>query len=242
MKNLKLFTLLFLGSIAFSSCLEMFGEGIEGSGNVISSTKSEIKGFTKVAVATGINATIKIGDKENVEIEADDNLMELVVVEVNGDELNIYMKENYHNAKKLNAYITATSLEAVKTSSAGRIVVEDNVEVETFSGNASSGGNIRLNGLSATNISFETSSAGNINVEAGTTTDLNIGVSSGGVINAFDLETQNCEARASSGGNARINVVKSLKAEASSGGNIRFKGNPTMNGINTSSGGNISQD
>ncbi len=220
----------------------MFGEGVEGSGNVVSSTKSDIKGFTKVSVATGINATIKIGDKENVEIEADDNLLELLVVEVNGDELNIYMKENYHNAKKLNAYITATSLDAVKTSSAGRIVVEDNVETETFSGNASSGGYINLNGLSATNVSFETSSAGNIKVEAGTTTDLNVGVSSGGVINAFSFETQNCEARASSGGNARINVVKSLKAEASSGGNIRFKGNPTMNGINTSSGGNISQD
>lgn len=242
MKNVKLFTLLFLASIAFSSCLELFGEGVEGSGTVAKNTNSDVEGFTKVSVATGINAFIKIGDKENVEIEADDNLLELIIVKVSNGELNIYMEKSAKNYKKLNAYITATSLEAVQVSSGANATVEDNVEAESFTGKSSSGANLTLNGLTAKNTNFNASSGAGIEVEAGSTTDLTVNASSAGHINAFGFETQNCDANASSGGNARINVTKTLAANASSGGNIKFKGNPSINEMHTSSGGNVNKD
>ena len=45
-------------------------------------------------------------------------------------------------------------------------------------------------------------------------------VSSGANINAFELETANCDAKASSGGNVKVNVLKKLSSSSTSGGSI----------------------
>jgi len=63
---------------------------------------------------------------------------------------------------------------------------------------------------------------------SGTADDAIVDVSSGGNVNAKNLATQTCDADASSGGNVKIQVAKSLVADASSGGNISYSGEPNV--------------
>ena len=77
-----------------TSCLDLLRETVEGSGNVIKKDDYEISGFSKISIATGINAHVKMGDTENIVVEADDNILELIKVELKGDKLSVYVDAN----------------------------------------------------------------------------------------------------------------------------------------------------
>ena len=66
---------------------------------------------------------------------------------------------------------------------------------------------------------------------------LKVEVSSGSVFKGFDLTSDYCDAKASSGGGARVTVSKELAAKASSGGGVRYKGAAVIRDLNVSSGG-----
>ena len=261
MKHLKSIAFLLLVTFSMTSCLDFLTETVEGSGNVIKKEDYDVSGFSKIAIATGINAYIKIGDTENIIVEADDNILELIQVKVSGDKLSVYLDKNIKNYKKMDVYITAKELEVVKASSSANVNVEGILSAETLSCDASSAGNIHISAnvtnlncdassagqikigeLTASKSTFSTSSAGGVHIEKGVIKDLIARASSSGSVNAFNVETQSCDADASSGGSINVNVVKTLLAEASSGGNVHFKGNPTVEKMKTSSGGNINKD
>lgn len=261
MKHLKSITFLLFIAFTMTSCLDLLTETVEGSGTVAKKSDYDVEGFSKVSIATGINAYIKMGDKEDILVEADDNLLELIKVEVKGDKLSVYLNENVKNYKKMDVYITAKQLEAVKASSSARIKVENVVNSEqlyckassagdieisanvtNFDGDVSSSGQIKIVELTANKAQFEMSSAGEIYIGKGATENLVVEASSSGDLDAFNFETQTCDADASSGGSIKVNVSKKLLAEASSGGSVNFKGNPTVEKMKTSSGGSINKN
>ena len=75
---------------------------IEGSGNVITKDIT-VKSFDELSASGIFNLQLSQGDKESVKIEADDNLMDLFIVENEGSTLKISMKKNSNfNSKKTN--------------------------------------------------------------------------------------------------------------------------------------------
>jgi hypothetical protein len=260
MQNFKIFTFLLLVSFSLSSCLDMFTSGVEGSG-IVSKKAYNFSGFSKISIATGINAMVTIGKEESITVEADDNLLELIEVKVSGDELSVSLKKNVSNYKQLNVYITAKEIDGLTASSAANISVDSLIRTEklvcrassaakiNFSAkadqieaNTSSSGQINMDNLVAQTARFETSSGASISVTKGTTIDLFANASSGSRFSASGLESQNCDAQASSGSTMNVYVLKKLSADASSGGGVYYKGSPNVERMKTSSGGNVSKD
>ncbi|HNP99370.1 MAG TPA: DUF2807 domain-containing protein, partial [Bacteroidia bacterium] len=79
----NLLTILF----AFVS-FTVFGCGIEGSGNVITETRS-LTTFNGIDLRNTANVYITQGDVQEVKIEAEDNIVPLILTEVKNDELII---------------------------------------------------------------------------------------------------------------------------------------------------------
>lgn len=77
-------------------------ERIEGSGNVITKDIT-VKSFDALTANGVFNLQLSQGDKEAVKIEAEDNLMDLFIVENEGSTLTIKMKKDVNiNTKKEN--------------------------------------------------------------------------------------------------------------------------------------------
>ena len=260
MKNLKPIALLLFVVFTMTSCLDFLRERVEGSGNVIKKEDYNINGFSKISIATGINAYVKMGDTESIIVEADDNILELIRVEIAGDELSVYLDAKIGDYKKMDVYITTKELEAVKASSGANVDIESvvnaeklfckassgaNIEISAnvtnFEGDASSSGQINIGALTANKATLEMSSGAAISIENGAAENLNVRASSAGNLRAYNVEAQTCDADASSGGSININVIKTLLAEASSGGNVNFKGSPSIEKMSTSSGGSINK-
>ncbi len=220
---------------AFSSCVFM-GPSIKGNGNVVEQTR-KIKDFSKIDVSRGMNVYISQGEVTKVVIKADENLLEAIETENEGEVLIIRATQNIRNATSKKVYITVPNLEEIEASSGSNIFSETKLVFRDLEVYSSSGSNVTLE-INSEKTAFSSSSGSNIKLR-GITNSFKAKASSGSNIKAEELSAENCEAKASSGSNIWITAKTDFSGDVSSGANIFVYGNPKNSNIEKSSGGNV---
>lgn len=210
-----------------------------GSGNVVSE-KRNLASFHGVSASQGFDVEIRIGQVQEVMIEADDNLIGRVKTIVSGGILKISLDENNVNNAHLKAFVTAPSINSLKTSSAATIITKDELNVDgEMQVEASSGSKITAK-VNAPSVNAQSSSGSEINL-SGRTKDFEAQSSSGATLKAYDLLSENTKASGSSGSSVHVHASLSLDASASSGANITYRGGANVH-KSVSSGGGVSKE
>ena len=235
MTKSKLFTSLFL----FSLAVIVFGQArpkVTGSGNVV--TKDREAGyFNSVTVSTAIDLILSQGSTESIKVEADDNLHEYIITEIENNTLKIYTDANIRNAEEMNVYVTMKDIEKLSATSAGDVIGKTVIKSDELTLTVSSAGDMKLE-VEVDKLNCRLSSAGDMTL-SGTAGELEASLSSAGDLQAFDLTTSIADVSTSSSGDAKITVTEKLKARASSAGDIHFQGNPKEVDGHSSSAGRI---
>ncbi|UCG27122.1 MAG: DUF2807 domain-containing protein [Bacteroidales bacterium] len=235
MKKFKLLTLFIL----FALTLPTLGQQrprVSGSGNVVTKDRDAAY-FNSVMVSTGIDLILSQGSTESIKVEADDNLHEYIVTEINGNTLKIYTDANIRDAEEMNVYVTMKDVEALSATSAGDISGKTVIKSDELTLTTSSAGDIKLE-VEVSKLNCSLSSAGDMTI-SGTTDELVANLSSAGDLQAYDLTSRIADVSTSSSGDAKITVTEKLKARASSAGDIQFQGNPKEVDGHSSSAGRI---
>lgn len=223
-----------------TSCFVDGMTGIRGSRVVVSEDRNINSDFESIKVQQGINLYLTQGNSTEISVEADDNIMDLLMTEVNNNELKIYFEKNVYKAKARNVYLTTNDISKIRASSGAMVKSENTLTANTLDLDASSGSSMKIY-VNANEVTSECSSGADIDV-FGKTESFSARASSGSSIDADELESQNAIAKASSGANIDLNVSEKLTAKASSGGDIDFSGNPKEVNKDTSSGGSVSKN
>lgn len=223
-----------------TSCFVEGISGIKGSNTVVSEDRDISSNFESIKVQQGISVFLTQGNSTNINVEADDNIIDLLITEVKNNELNIYFEKNVYKAKARNVYLTTNNISEIRTSSGARVKSENTIQTTQLNLDSSSGSSIKIH-VMANEISSESSSGSSIKIE-GKTIIFSAKSSSGSSINANDLKAIDVYAKASSGANIDVNVSGKLTAKASSGGDIDYEGKPTNIDKDTSSGGSVSRN
>ena len=221
-----------------TSCIFDGVVGIKGNRNVVSEERSIRSDFEIRNVQQGINLYITQGKPTNISVEADENVIDLLITEVKNNELNIYFEKNVNQAKARNVYLTTESFSKIKASSGASVKSENTIQTETLELDSSSGSTMKIR-ANANDIKSESSSGSSITI-IGKSNSLTANSSSGSSVNAKELKTVNAIAKASSGANIDVNVTGKLTASASSGGDIDYEGSPESIDKKATSGGSIS--
>ncbi len=233
-------TILFISAIvliSLSSCISLdFGEGISGNGNVITQSM-DIEGFTGIHTSSGIDVTLSQADDYFVELEADENLHDHIIVERRGDMLYIGTEHNIYRAKSRRVNVEMPVLEELKISSAGDIKGGTPFEVEDLEIDVSSAGDLELE-VMADAIDLSISSSGDCRLR-GEARELEARLSSAGDLHAFDLYAGVVKVRVSSAGDARVTAGKEISMVVTSAGNIYYRGDAAVKESRTSSAGDI---
>jgi len=195
----------------------------EGSGNIISENRN-VSRFTGLSVSGPFEVVVTTGSSDKVVVEADDNLMDYVETEVNGNLLKIKLKRNFNlrNAH-LKAFVSTPGLNKIKASAAADvslksgIVSPNKIDLQT-----SSAASIRGN-VDAPNISGSASSGSKLDL-TGKSRNLDLSSSSGATIEAYDLLAEYTKASSSSGASIKTFASINLDASASSGGEVAYRG------------------
>lgn len=234
MKTSKLISFLIVLAL-FTSVYGQSRPRVNGSGNVISKDR-DAGYFNIVHVSSGIDVYLTQGTNESIKVEADDNLHEYIITEINDDVLKVYSKANIRSAEATIVHVTIKDVKELKTSSAGDLIGKNLVKTDALFLSASSAGDIKLE-METGKLKCKISSAGNMTL-AGNANELTANLSSAGDLKAFDLETRIADVTVSSAGDARIKVTEELTARTSSAGDIYYQGNPArVDGHSSSAGG-----
>ena len=117
---IKITAFLFLATL--SSCgIDMLNR-IEGNNNVISINRDISKDFTKVKVSAGIELIIDQGNEVSLTVEADENLHDIIITEVEDGKLKIYSEKNIWKSAAKKVYLTVNTLEELKASSGSNVI------------------------------------------------------------------------------------------------------------------------
>lgn len=207
------------------------------------SQNRNVSPFSKIKVSSGIDLYLTQGAGEAVKVVADEDLIDRIITEVEGETLHIYIKNktnwNWGWKQERKVYVTFDNLTELNASAGSDVEAEGPVKVKEINISASSGSDVNFDHLTAEKVGLDASSGADINI-AGETIYLNAESSSGSDIDCKELISENCRASASSGSDITLYVTKSLSADASSGGDIRYKGNPHERNTDESSGGDVS--
>jgi len=216
---------IFLSSCGFDIQIGDFGTGEKGNGNVVTDSRKVTEDFTKVSASEGLMVYVTQADEFSIEVEADDNVIDFIDTEIRNGKLRIDCNRNIGRATK-NIYVSLPKVTELSASSGSQLETKNTIKTSELEIDGSSGAILELE-IVSNEIGIDASSGANLRI-SGTTDEAIIDVSSGGNINAKDLLTKNCNAAASSGGNVKVQVSRSLVADASSGGNISYSGDPSI--------------
>lgn len=211
-----------------------------GSGNMVTRVE-DVASFNRISVSGAFYVEVVPGDAEHrVQVTADDNIMDDVLVTVVDGELKIRMRSgvSYNNVYP-KVIINTSSLEKISTSASAKVKVKNTLKSSgKMQFETSSSGTI-IADVDAPSIYADASSGSTIEL-SGRTKNSNVQGSSGSSIKASELLSENTDVQVSSGASAKVHASVTLKAAASSGGNVDYKGAGSVSS-QVSSGGSISK-
>ena len=222
--------------LSISSCIRIVG--FKGSG-LVSSEERNVEGFNSVSTSAGINLYIEQTGAESLRIEAEDNIIPLIITEVSNDSLKISYKNvifgGISTRRPVNIFLTVKDLNEIRLSSGANLESKP-LKTEKLSVNLSSGANGDMI-IDAKELEVRLSSGANLNIsgEAGMQ---DIVLSSGVNYDAEKLISSDAKVSVSSGAVATINVDDELEVSISSGGSVIYYGKPQIIS-NISSGGTL---
>lgn len=221
------------------SCAVDPSKKIKGNRNVITQEREVNEPFNHVSVSQGIKLFIKMDAQETLHVEADENLHEHIITEINKGHLKIYIDGVITSSKAKTVYVSLPNLNSVKASSGSSAQSENLLMSDDLHVKSSSGASIKLD-VDAINLSADSSSGSTIYLQ-GKATNYSSESSSGSSIRSYDLIAKNATSKVSSGARIELTATENLTPRASSGGSIKYKGKPYIDNFKTSSGGSVSR-
>jgi hypothetical protein len=235
MKNkIFLFVSLLVLTLMVASCSLTgnggLGGGVPGSGNVRTEAR-DTGPFESISIEyPGAEVIIQQGNKESVEIEADDNLLPQLSTEVLSGKLTIKNSETNWNAsvnpsKPVKIRITVRDLnEIVLSAPVGNLEVND-LQADMLKLVLSGGAQVKLNKIRVDLLDSTLSGAGDIQA-SGNADEIKLILSGLGNFNAADLKSNKAIVELSGLGDATVRVKEDLAATITGAGSIKYFGNP----------------
>lgn len=137
---------------------------ITGSGNIITRSVN-IADFSRIETSRAVHLVVEKRSGRKAIIEADDNIMPYVIVEVDGGCLNVGIDDDIKSLNNVTVKVTVPSdgnISAISASSASRVTVETEIKSPKLMLDASSAANINITKSDVGTCSIDASSAANV--------------------------------------------------------------------------------
>jgi hypothetical protein len=193
--------------------------------------------FNVVKVKAGMNVYLIQGETPKVEIEADENVIDLITTEVKDSILTIFPNKTTNSLKSIKIFVTFKDLKSISASSGSSVQFETKFNAPDLILNISNGSSFK--GLFSVKKLICTLNSGSEIKITGEADYSDIRVSSGSNFKGGGLIIKNCKIVVSSGSNVHVNVIDDFTANVTSGSRVSCTGNPKKKNLNSSVGSEI---
>jgi hypothetical protein len=221
--------------LALSGC----EEGIDGNGERASETR-KLSSFVKVRSNTELDVEVVQGDRQQVVVDLDSNLLDLVQTRVDNETL--YITTVYHLGETLDGphvRVTVPELAAAKVSGSGSLVLGLDQPERPLDLYVSGSGSLRFEGRTAALGAF-LSGSGDARL-LGETRDVELAVTGSGSIRGSELSADSGSLYLSGSGDISAAISESVSVSLSGSGRIDLYGDASIDGYEVSGSGELVQ-
>lgn len=211
---------------------------IKGNGQIEKESRQP-GNFEGIQTCCSMEVYVRKGSSYEVQIEADENLLEHIRTEVNQGQLLIRPKEgaSLQPSQRIKVYLSMPDLLSLEASSSSRVLIEDTFPSSSLQLEVSSSAAVELP-FEGEDLRIEGSSSGKIKL-SGEAQQTRIEVSSSCRVDAEAFVTRQLRMEGSSSGRVAIGVAEELRAELSSSARLSYTGQPTKVITDTNSGAKV---
>ena len=202
----------------------------------------DVRDFDEIMMRVPGKVLITQGDKYEVVLEGDADLLDDVDTEVRSGRLNI--KSNRRNGwwrgssrDRLTVYVTVKELNGAFISGSGDIISQNTLKTDDFTASISGSGDIELE-LDAEYVQAKISGSGNIEL-AGESDRARLSISGSGKFLAEKLVVGDYDISMSGSGRGSVHVNGDLDVSISGSGKIYYMGKPTSVNTKVSGSGSV---
>ena len=196
----------------------------------------KLQDFNGIDVSQAAKVFLIQGDKYNVKITGDQQLLTEVSTEIEDSILKIRFPRIMDNSQ-FTLEITAPEFKSIKTAAAVQIETKNILKGDRLTmdmGTGSSGEfDLQYNAFKCD------ANTGCLLTLKGQATKAALNVNTGSKVNALDFQVKDCKVNGSTGVEIEISVSDLLSADLSTGSTLSYKGNPSIKSVNTSTGSEI---
>jgi hypothetical protein len=210
---------------------------VRGSGNLVTREMS-LSGFRRLDISSAFVADVTQSDTYSVAITVDDNLVDHLKVEKQGDTLYVGIDNiSLLGQATLRARITMPALEGLQASGASRVTATGFRSTASLDLDVS--GASSLDGqIDSGDLHMRASGASTVTLDgSGGNADIGVSGASRARLEGFALQDATVEASGAS--SATVNVAGRLNAEASGASTILYVGNPQLGRIQQSGASSV---
>lgn len=216
--------------LALVGCAGLNLTVVRGSGNVVTESRA-VSNFNRVALSGIGELAITQGDTEALTVEADDNLLPLIVTQVRNNVLNIGIDPNRGvisptPSRPIKFALRVKNLDSIQLSGAGNISVPA-LKTDTLTVGSSGAGNINITQLDAKTLNGSVSGVGNL-VISGQVETQDASLSGLGSYTAGDLKSTSTAVSISGAGSATVWAAQTLNVRISGAGSVSYYGTPQV--------------
>ena len=240
MKILKLaVAVVFMSSMANAQSWGS-GEKIKGNGNK-KTEKRTTKTYDEIKLQGYYDVDLVAGNEGEITVQAEENLMPYIKVEVVENVLKIYQEKGYNLQPSKGNQILITvpfdKISAVSLSGSGDVNTKNSIKADKFVATLSGSGDLNLE-IDGNDLEANLSGSGDVRLK-GKSNTLNAKISGSGDVTANDLLSKDVDVLISGSGDVRVNCSENLKARVSGSGDIFYSGEPKNKDTKVSGSGNI---
>ncbi|MDP5082295.1 MAG: DUF2807 domain-containing protein [Winogradskyella sp.] len=215
------------------------GTGVNGNRDVVTRDREISDDFNTITVSQGLDLYLTQSSNVSLSIEADENLHELIVTEVENGVLKIYTSKNINKAASRKIMLDFSDISVIKATSGSDVYSTNTIEVDNLELSTTSGADMKLT-VNTTELTCKATSGSDLKL-SGSSKNLNASATSGSDIDASNLITEISDVSATSGADISVNTSIELTARATSGGDVRYTGHPEKVNKSDSSAGSVRQ-
>ncbi|RYY58312.1 MAG: DUF2807 domain-containing protein [Chitinophagaceae bacterium] len=235
MKKIKQAAAVLSMLVLLVSCSKMKGEGPTVS------EERTITGFSGLVLKVPARTIFTQGTDYKVELLAQQNILDEIITEKQGNDLVIRFRKNNTNVSSHDEpvfRITMPFLDKAEIHGSGNLTSASAVNAELIDLLINGSGFIEFNNLSATELFAKINGSGKIRVKAGVANNSDLEISGSGDIEVADLESKQAEVHISGSGKVEVNASETLKIGISGSGKVKYRGNPVITS-NVSGSGSV---
>ena len=205
----------------------------------------KVADFNELSFALPGNLFLTQGSKNEVIIEADEDLLEKIETEVRGNTLSIGFEKwyNYRGFGEINVYVTVKDISKLILSGSGDVIAQNQIKSEQLGFVLSGSGKIMIDDLVTNEVTAVITGSGDIKIKGKTKAkELSATITGSGDFEAYDIAFDEADLTITGSGSIRATVIDELDANITGSGRIYYKGKPLIDAYITGSGKIRSED